>query len=135
MGLPVLTGTARTQEWWFSIKLKWWPWRGKNANKATAQEHDTTAGVPRREAGSMPYCTRCGRQSPDEARFCSNCGLALAAGGRVEPPQDDSTSTISLTAIAAMDERGPDVMSPVDVEAINQLPRDSALLVDRKSVV
>ena len=25
----------------------------------------------------MPFCTACGRQNPDDARFCSQCGTRL----------------------------------------------------------
>ena len=25
----------------------------------------------------MPTCERCGRENPDEARFCNGCGLEL----------------------------------------------------------
>jgi pSer/pThr/pTyr-binding forkhead associated (FHA) protein len=27
----------------------------------------------------MPFCTACGRQNPDDARFCSQCGTRLVA--------------------------------------------------------
>ncbi|HTP55630.1 MAG TPA: zinc-ribbon domain-containing protein, partial [Thermoplasmata archaeon] len=29
----------------------------------------------------MIYCTKCGTQLPDDARFCAKCGTATAAGG------------------------------------------------------
>ena len=25
----------------------------------------------------MPFCTNCGRQNPDDARFCAQCGTRL----------------------------------------------------------
>ena len=25
----------------------------------------------------MPFCTACGKQNPDDARFCSQCGTRL----------------------------------------------------------
>ena len=28
----------------------------------------------------MPYCTACGKQNPDDARFCSQCGTPALAG-------------------------------------------------------
>ena len=34
----------------------------------------------------MPFCTACGKQNPDDARFCSQCGTALA------PPTGDPPS-------------------------------------------
>ena len=27
----------------------------------------------------MPFCTACGKQNPDDARFCSQCGTRLVA--------------------------------------------------------
>ena len=40
------------------------------------------------------YCARCGRASPEGARFCSHCGAPLLRGGGERP--GESTSTISL---------------------------------------
>ena len=34
----------------------------------------------------MPFCTACGKQNPDDARFCAQCGTKLLAG-------DDTGST------------------------------------------
>src|SRR5918994_1453573 len=51
----------------------------------------------------MPFCTACGRQNPDDARFCSQCGTRLVAP---EPP--------------------------VDAAAVDALPVGSALLVVQK---
>ena len=28
----------------------------------------------------MPFCTACGKQNPDDARFCAQCGTKLLAG-------------------------------------------------------
>ncbi len=39
-------------------------------------------------------CARCGHNNPDEARFCSSCGAALAA----------DESTLTLSAVEAADE-------------------------------
>ena len=27
----------------------------------------------------MPFCTACGKQNPDDARFCAQCGTRLVA--------------------------------------------------------
>ncbi|WP_348679927.1 zinc-ribbon domain-containing protein, partial [uncultured Nocardioides sp.] len=35
----------------------------------------------------MPFCTACGRQNPDDARFCSQCGTRL-----VTPDAPDEAS-------------------------------------------
>jgi len=40
------------------------------------------------------YCARCGRASPEGARFCSHCGAPLMRAGAERP--GESTSTISL---------------------------------------
>jgi hypothetical protein len=29
----------------------------------------------------MPFCTACGKQNPDDARFCARCGTKLVADG------------------------------------------------------
>jgi len=29
----------------------------------------------------MAYCPRCGKQNPDDAKYCNNCGADLATGG------------------------------------------------------
>ncbi|MGZ5399328.1 MAG: zinc-ribbon domain-containing protein, partial [Nocardioides sp.] len=36
----------------------------------------------------MPYCTACGRQNPDDAKFCSQCGTKIVSAdqtGGAEP--------------------------------------------------
>ncbi len=40
----------------------------------------------------MPFCTECGHQNPDGARFCAQCGHRLAV---TERPAE-STSTLEL---------------------------------------
>lgn len=42
----------------------------------------------------MPFCTACGNQNPDDARFCSHCGTKLVSAPAVEPI--DSTATITF---------------------------------------
>ncbi len=51
----------------------------------------------------MNYCHNCGRQLPDEDRFCNNCGKAVAAGEQGTealpgnwPLQDDSKTELSM---------------------------------------
>ncbi|MGH8977625.1 MAG: FHA domain-containing protein [Acidimicrobiia bacterium] len=41
-------------------------------------------------------CARCGHVNPDEARFCSSCGVPLAA-------DDDAATTLTLAAVEAAD--------------------------------
>ena len=42
----------------------------------------------------MPFCTECGHQNPDNARFCAHCGHRLVTAERPV----DSTSTLSNNA-------------------------------------
>jgi len=81
----------------------------------------------------MVTCARCGRENPEDARFCSNCGAPLAsatADSSSTPVQDqhDVTSTIALPAEGGNDE----VMEALDSEAqatVEGLLPDTALLV------
>jgi pSer/pThr/pTyr-binding forkhead associated (FHA) protein len=62
------------------------------------------------------YCTRCGRENPEDARFCANCGAAL---------KDETT--ISFTPIEAEEEAAEEVGLPQA-----QLEPGQALLVVRR---
>lgn len=74
------------------------------------------------------FCTRCGQENPDGARFCSNCGIALARGGAEAP--GESTSTISIGG-SELPEAEPD--EPLaDSAAAEVLPWGSALLVVKR---
>jgi len=73
------------------------------------------------------YCTRCGQENPEVARFCSHCGMALARGGGERA--GESTSTISLGTEPA--EAEPD--DPfADSGVVEALPVGSALLVVKR---
>jgi FHA domain/zinc-ribbon domain len=78
---------------------------------------------------AMPsvYCARCGRASPEGARFCSHCGAPLVRGG--ERP-GESTSTISLggSDLAESDTEEP----PADAGTTEALPAGTALLVVKR---
>jgi pSer/pThr/pTyr-binding forkhead associated (FHA) protein len=68
------------------------------------------------------FCTACGAENPEGARFCSHCGTAL-----VRLPADrfaDTTSTISL---AGTDLDDDDVLA-TDAAAVAALPPGTALL-------
>ncbi len=84
----------------------------------------------------MPFCTACGKQNPDEARFCSQCGTRLVvtdapAGAPEEKGSGaptDSTATITFgvpTPVDTSDRK----LSPVDAAAVDALPEGHALLV------
>ena len=46
----------------------------------------------------MPFCTQCGHQNPDGARFCSQCGSRLEAGAAPSGgPESPSESTATIT--------------------------------------
>ena len=66
-------------------------------------------------------CSNCGSQNPADARFCSQCGAALATA----PSDATATIRISDPRIDTSDR----VLSPVDAAAVEGLPAGSALLV------
>ena len=76
----------------------------------------------------MPFCTNCGRQNPDDARFCSQCGTRLLTDSQAPAPEGEATSTISLGATAASDTSDRQ-LNAVDAAAVDALPAGHALLV------
>jgi pSer/pThr/pTyr-binding forkhead associated (FHA) protein len=78
----------------------------------------------------MPFCTECGHQNPDDARFCSQCGkrLAQAAPAGGEDPSE-STATITFGAPAKEAEHQERMLNDADAAAVDALPAGSALLV------
>ncbi|TIC86430.1 FHA domain-containing protein [Nocardioides sp. GY 10127] len=72
----------------------------------------------------MPFCTACGRQNPDDARFCSQCGTRLVSA----EPVGDSTATITLGGDPRV-ETSDRALNPVDAKAVDGLPVGHALLV------
>ena len=51
----------------------------------------------------MPFCTACGKQNPDDARFCSQCGTRLASahrGRRSRRRPGETTATITIGGAA-----------------------------------
>ncbi|HET7387041.1 MAG TPA: FHA domain-containing protein [Nocardioidaceae bacterium] len=84
----------------------------------------------------MPFCTECGHQNPDDAKFCSQCGhrLATGAGPETSGPdattQGESTSTITFGAPSKdAEHREERSLNPADAAAVDALPPGSALLV------
>jgi hypothetical protein len=45
----------------------------------------------------MPFCTACGRQNPDDARFCSQCGTRIAAAAADAPGESGGVATTGST--------------------------------------
>ncbi|MCW2842751.1 MAG: Forkhead-associated protein [Nocardioides sp.] len=83
----------------------------------------------------MPFCTACGKQNPDDARFCSQCGSRLVtseASQAAQPSQDsagETTATIAIGAGADKTETSDRQLNPVDAAAVDALPSGHALLV------
>jgi pSer/pThr/pTyr-binding forkhead associated (FHA) protein len=81
----------------------------------------------------MSFCTACGKQNPDDARFCSNCGTKLVAAVGVEAPgPDEATATISIGTSPEKADTSDRHLSPVDAAAVDALPTGSAMLVVQK---
>jgi pSer/pThr/pTyr-binding forkhead associated (FHA) protein len=82
----------------------------------------------------MPFCTACGKQNPDDARFCSQCGTRLVtadapAAAEQESPTE-STATISIGMGSERAEISSDrQLNAVDAAAVDALPSGHALLV------
>jgi uncharacterized membrane protein YvbJ len=80
----------------------------------------------------MPFCTACGRQNPDDARFCSQCGTRLVtAEAQPAPAASDATATIQFGGGDRV-ETSDRALSPVDAAAVDALPVGHALLVVQK---
>jgi len=85
----------------------------------------------------MPFCTACGRQNPDDARFCSQCGTKLVTADAVAAdvadttigePVGESTATIQI-GVGDKAETSDRQLNPVDAAAVDALPSGHALLV------
>ena len=78
----------------------------------------------------MPFCTACGRQNPDDARFCAQCGTRLVS---VEAPAaeapGETTATIQIGVPGEKTETSDRQLDPVDAAAVDALPAGHALLV------
>ncbi len=75
----------------------------------------------------MPYCSQCGSQNTDNARFCSQCGTPLAPAAEAAPVDSTATITFGAPPKAESDERGS--LNAADAAAVDALPQGSALLV------
>ena len=80
----------------------------------------------------MPFCTACGKQNPDDARFCSQCGTKLVttgAGPATQESPGESTATIAIGLGGDKVETSDRQLNPVDAAAVDALPSGHALLV------
>jgi pSer/pThr/pTyr-binding forkhead associated (FHA) protein len=73
----------------------------------------------------MPFCTECGHQNPEGARFCAQCGHRLVASER----PSDSTSTLNFGGPDRTDSDPANQLSDAEEAAVQALPAGSALLV------
>ena len=73
------------------------------------------------------FCTQCGQQNAEDAKFCARCGaqLTVPTGGGTGAEQ---TTTISMTGLDGSEEHGEELG---DV-AVESLPSGSALLVVKR---
>ena len=87
----------------------------------------------------MPFCTECGKQNPDDARFCSQCGHRIVTDAPVQASAEvsnqeapgETTATMTFGApVKPAPEHGEErSLNDVDAAAVDALPAGSALLV------
>jgi pSer/pThr/pTyr-binding forkhead associated (FHA) protein len=77
----------------------------------------------------MPYCSQCGSQNADNAKFCSQCGSPLAPAPEAPAEPIDSTTTITFGSDVPADPDDKASLAPADAAAVDALPTGSALLV------
>lgn len=84
----------------------------------------------------MPFCTACGRQNPDDARFCAQCGTRLvqltSTPAQGIDPVGESTATIQIGVGVDRVETSDRALNAVDAAAVDALPTGHALLVVQK---
>jgi pSer/pThr/pTyr-binding forkhead associated (FHA) protein len=75
------------------------------------------------------FCTQCGQQNPEDARFCARCGAALTVPGDPAPGVGaDQTTTLSMSGLETAEEHQGEV-GDVGIES---LPVGTALLVVKR---
>lgn len=74
------------------------------------------------------YCTRCGQENPDGARFCSHCGVPLARSGGER--MGETTSIISVGGPEVAEAEPDEPLA--DSGAVEGLPLGTALLVVKR---
>ena len=79
----------------------------------------------------MPFCSQCGHNNAEDARFCSNCGAALAPANTGGAAGETSTVTIQGVDLTEAPDKG-EGLSAADQAAVDALPPGSALLVVRR---
>src|SRR3954466_6709654 len=80
------------------------------------------------------FCTQCGHQNPDDARFCASCRAPLARPGQPVGSEGDrgveTTSTISVSGLEALDTE-PDIDTSHE-QGVQPPPARPALLVVKR---
>jgi len=75
------------------------------------------------------FCTQCGQQNPEDARFCARCGAALTVPGDSAPAVGaEQTTTLSMAGLESTEEH-PAEEADVGLES---LPAGTALLVVKR---
>jgi pSer/pThr/pTyr-binding forkhead associated (FHA) protein len=89
----------------------------------------------------MPYCTACGHQNPDDARFCSQCGTRIVSAepatgeqpvvpaASETPGSGEATETMTFRAPTPAEQADDRPLNDEDAAAVDALPPGSALLV------
>jgi pSer/pThr/pTyr-binding forkhead associated (FHA) protein len=87
----------------------------------------------------MPFCTNCGKQNPDDARFCSQCGRPIESAVTTEPgavaasQENPGETTATITFGGPVSQTGEHTeersLNDADAAAVDALPAGSALLV------
>jgi pSer/pThr/pTyr-binding forkhead associated (FHA) protein len=76
------------------------------------------------------FCTQCGQQNPEDARFCARCGAPLTVPGEGGGVAADQTTTLSMSGLETSEEHpGTEVGDEMGAES---LPSGTALLVVRR---
>ena len=86
----------------------------------------------------MSFCTVCGTQNPDDARFCAQCGNRLETSTDAPvvegDPSGESTATINLNT-ADKAETSDRQLNAVDAAAVDALPSGHALLGEGRTAL
>jgi hypothetical protein len=77
--------------------------------------------------GGFVYCSSCGSQLPDGAKFCATCGAAVNAGLVPPPPPDYPVDApVDLPADQTADDRAPEyqptLAQPTEIRPAQQAP-------------
>jgi hypothetical protein len=77
------------------------------------------------------FCTQCGQQNPEDARFCARCGAGLTVPGDSggSATRADETTTLSMSGLDGAEEHPAGEVGDVAVES---LPVGTALLVVKR---